>query len=152
VGDDFDLERLKVHKIAPPAKKRVHLPVAGALPPAADVDEMTVESGTAESVAPDVLRERVVQTLKSIYDPEIPLNVYDLGLIYDLAVDEAGQVEVRMTLTAPACPVAGQIVTDVAERVGATGGVARVHVKLVWDPPWTKDRMSDEALLELGLL
>ncbi|MCB9617071.1 MAG: DUF59 domain-containing protein [Sandaracinus sp.] len=113
---------------------------------------MTVESGTAEPVAPDVLRERVVQTLKSIYDPEIPLNVYDLGLIYDLAVDEAGQVEVRMTLTAPACPVAGQIVTDVAERVGATAGVARVHVKLVWDPPWTKERMSDEALLELGLL
>jgi FeS assembly SUF system protein len=153
VGDDFDLERLKVHKIVPAAKKRVHLPVAGALPPAADVDEAVAGRGeTSERVAPDELRERVVQTLKSIYDPEIPLNVYDLGLIYELDVDDVGNVEVRMTLTAPACPVAGQIVTDVAERVGATAGVARAHVKLVWDPPWTKDRMSDEALLELGLL
>ncbi len=153
VDDDFDLERLKVHKIVPAAKKRVHLPVAGALAPAPDVDEATGGSGTVtERVSPEVLRERVVRTLKSIYDPEIPLNVYDLGLVYALDVDDAGHVEVRMTLTAPACPVAGQIVTDVAERVGATDGVARVHVKLVWDPPWTKERMSDEALLELGLL
>ncbi|MBX3246525.1 MAG: DUF59 domain-containing protein [Myxococcales bacterium] len=151
-ADDLDIERLKVHKIAP-RRGRVHLPVAGAPPPADDIDEAFGGSGeVGELAAPEELRERVVATLKSIYDPEIPLNVYDLGLIYGLEVDEAGHVEIAMTLTAPACPVAGQIVRDVAERVGATSGVARAHVKLVWDPPWTKARMTEEALLELGLL
>ncbi len=154
---DFDIEDLKVHKIPPKtgAKKRVHLPVAGPPPPEAgdeDLDEAFGGSGsTAEVVEPEVLKERVVDTLRTIYDPEIPLNVFDLGLIYEILVDGA-DVEVRMTLTAPACPVAGQIVRDVAEKVGGTKGVARSHVQLVWDPPWTKDRMTDEALLELGLL
>ncbi|HJK95122.1 MAG TPA: iron-sulfur cluster assembly protein [Polyangiaceae bacterium LLY-WYZ-15_(1-7)] len=158
---DFDVDDLKVHKIAPREEKkgRVHLPVAGPKGPppdasAADVDEAFGGSGEAPAapVDPAELEERVVATLKTIYDPEIPLNVYDLGLIYGLDVGPDGEVEVRMTLTAPACPVAGQIVQDVAQKVGATEGVARSHVKLVWDPPWTKERMTEDALLELGLL
>lgn len=155
--DDFDVEDLKVRKIEPPKKARVHLPVAGPKGPsvgdAADVDEAFGGSEErAEAVSRDELEARVVETLKSIFDPEIPVNVYDLGLIYGLDINDEGDVEVSMTLTAPACPVAGMIVTDVAERVGRTSGVRRSHVKLVWEPPWTKDRMSEDALLELGLL
>ncbi|MEM9074281.1 MAG: iron-sulfur cluster assembly protein [Myxococcota bacterium] len=159
---DFDIEDLKVRKIqaekpAKPKKARVHLPVAGPKGPAAgeaaDVDEaFGGNEERAEAVPEDELRERIVETLKTIFDPEIPVNVYDLGLIYGMSITPEGDVEVRMTLTAPACPVAGMIVTDVAERVGQTAGVRRSHVKLVWDPPWTKDRMTEDALLELGLL
>ena len=98
------------------------------------------------------MHEQVIDVLKSIYDPEIPLNVYDLGLIYGVEVQDEGDVEIKMTLTAPACPVAGQIVKDVATKVGAVKTVRKAHVQLVWDPPWTKDRMTDDALLELGLL
>ncbi len=157
VESDFDVEDLKVRKIEPPKKARVHLPVAGPKGPsvgdAKDVDEAFGGSEQrTESVPREQLEERVVETLKSIFDPEIPVNVYDLGLIYGLTITDEGDVEVRMTLTAPACPVAGMIVTDVAERVGRTAGVRRSHVKLVWEPPWTKDRMSEDALLELGLL
>lgn len=153
--DDFDVEDLKVRKIEPPKKSRVHLPVAGPKgpPETADVDEAFGGSDArSEAVSTAELEARIIQTLKTIFDPEIPVNVYDLGLIYGLDIDEEGDVEVSMTLTAPACPVAGMIVTDVAERVGRTPGVRRSHVKLVWEPPWTKDRMSEDALLELGLL
>ena len=156
MSEDFDVEDLKVHKIVQRKDGRRHLAIAGNAPaPSAadDIDEAFGGGGErAEAIDPAELEPRVVDTLKTIYDPEIPLNVYDLGLIYGLDVTDAGDVEVRMTLTAPACPVAGQIVKDVADRVGATDGVRRSHVKLVWDPPWTKDRMTEEALLELGLL
>ncbi len=106
----------------------------------------------AAPVDPDQLRQRLVAVLKDIYDPEIPVNIYDLGLIYDLGIQADGNVDIAMTLTAPACPVAGSLVAEVAERTGGVEGVARSHVTLVWDPPWTKDRMSEEAQLELGLL
>lgn len=154
---EFDIEDLKVRKIEPPKKARVHLPVAGPNGPmledATDVDEAFGGSDERqETVDRATLEARIVETLKSIFDPEIPVNVYDLGLIYGLAISDEGDVEVSMTLTAPACPVAGMIVTDVAERVGRTAGVRRSHVKLVWEPPWTKDRMTEDALLELGLL
>ena len=156
MAEDFDVEDLKVHKIVQRKDGRRHLAIAGNAPapaPADDVDEAFGGAGERDEVVdPAALEPRVVETLKQIYDPEIPLNVYDLGLIYGLEISPEGDVEVRMTLTAPACPVAGQIVKDVADRVGATHGVRRSHVKLVWDPPWTKDRMTDEALLELGLL
>lgn len=104
------------------------------------------------SVAPPVLKDRVVQTLKTIYDPEIPLNIYDLGLVYDIVTTAEGTASVRMTLTAPGCPVAGALVQEVHDRVRVIPGVKRAKTELVWDPPWTRDRLSMEAQLELGLL
>ena len=157
MSKDFDIEDLKVHRIEPlrDGKQRVHLPVAGSPPPgpADAVDEAFGGNDERKTIAqPEEVHEEVLEVLKSIYDPEIPLNVYDLGLIYGVEVQDDGDVEIKMTLTAPACPVAGQIVKDVATKVGAIDTVRKAHVKLVWDPPWTKERMSDDALLELGLL
>lgn len=101
---------------------------------------------------PGQLEERVIAALRTVNDPEIPVNIYDLGLIYDLAVDDAGTVAVQMTLTAPACPVAGTMPGLVDQAIRAVDGVSSVSVELVWDPPWSVERMSDEARLELGLL
>ncbi|MBC7172265.1 MAG: DUF59 domain-containing protein, partial [Polyangiaceae bacterium] len=103
-------------------------------------------------VDPAALEVDVVAMIKTIFDPEIPVNIYELGLIYGVEIDPSGAVEVKMTLTAPACPVAGALVTEVAEKVGRVPGVAKAHVTLVWDPPWSPALMSDEAKLELGLL
>lgn len=156
MSDDFDIEKLKVHKIEPKKKPRLHLPITGALPPmedGADVDEARGGTGERSHAVPAAeLESLVVEALRTVYDPEIPLNVYDLGLIYHVDVTDDGDVAIDMTLTAPACPVAGQIVQEVARKSGGVAGVRESHVKLVWDPPWTRDRMSDEALLELGLL
>lgn len=148
-----DIEDLKVNKIVHREDGRVSLGVYGQVEPTEDVREAFGGSGAAIGpVDREALRERVVETLKDIYDPEIPVNIYDLGLIYGFEVGDDGAVEISMTLTAPACPVAGMIVEEVASRVGAIEGVSRSHVTLTWDPPWTRERMSDEALLELGLL
>lgn len=105
-----------------------------------------------DPVDPAVLKDRIVQILKTIYDPEIPLNIYELGLIYDLDVSADGVVYIKMTLTAPACPVAGELVQEVHDRTRTVPGVRRAKTELVWDPPWTRDRLSMEAQLELGLL
>jgi len=99
-----------------------------------------------------VLREEIVAALRTIYDPEIPVNIYDLGLIYGIEVRDGGEVRVEMTLTAPACPVAGSLPKEVKRAVEAVAGVKQVSVELVWDPPWNQERMSDEARLSLGLL
>lgn len=93
----------------------------------------------------------VIEAVKTVYDPEIPVNLYDLGLIYDLEVFEDGTVKIEMTLTAPACPVAGEMPSMVADAVADVDGVGEVEVRLVWDPPWTKDRMSEEAQLILDM-
>lgn len=129
------------------------------LPTVRDPDEPEISEafgGTGEApkspVPEPALREAIVEALRSIHDPEIPVNIYDLGLIYGFEIDENYHVEISMTLTAPACPVAGMLVTQVAHRVGEVEGVSRSHVKLTWDPPWTRDRMSEEAQLALGLL
>ena len=98
-----------------------------------------------------VLRD-VVRALRMVYDPEIPVNIYDLGLIYDLKIDDDHKVFIEMTLTAPNCPMADQLVEDVHDAVNDTPGVTDVAVKLVFDPEWDKSRMSEEAMLELGLL
>lgn len=148
-----DLKKLRIR----PEKNRRHLPTLGPHPlegDAREINEVVGGSGVAPTgpVDTDALRERVVEALKHVYDPEIPINIYDLGLIYGIDVDPEARVRVRMTLTAPACPVAGALVEDVARRVGKTEGVSQSRVELVWDPPWTKDRMTEEALLELGLL
>ena len=98
------------------------------------------------------LKARLVEALRTVYDPEIPVNIYDLGLIYRLEVDERGVVLVEMTLTAPACPVAGMMPGMVEGAVRQVPGVTDVQVELVWDPPWTQERMTEEAQLQLGLM
>ncbi len=98
------------------------------------------------------LYESVIEALKDIYDPEIPVNIYDLGLIYGVDVTEDGDVAVSMTLTTPHCPVAESMPGEVELRVGAVPGVRDAEVDLVWDPPWDPSKMSDEARLELGML
>lgn len=103
--------------------------------------------------AEEGLRGEVIAALRTVYDPEIPVNVYDLGLIYGLDVDEAaGKVVIRMTLTAPGCPVAETFPGTVEQAVLAVDGVREAHVELVWEPPWSRELMSEIALLELGLL
>jgi FeS assembly SUF system protein len=97
------------------------------------------------------LQNQVVAALKKVYDPEMPVNIYDLGLIYEVSVDAAGQVAIRMTLTAPNCPVAGSLPAEVERAVRAVPGVAGVKLELTFDPPWSKDRMSEAAKLSLGL-
>lgn len=108
-------------------------------------------SGVA-SGSKETLRERVEAMLRTIYDPEIPVSVYELGLIYDLAVSDEGVVEVKMTLTAPSCPVAGAMPGEIEAKVRTVEGVTAAHVELVWDPPWEPSRMSEAARLELGLM
>jgi FeS assembly SUF system protein len=98
------------------------------------------------------LDERLIEALRTVYDPEIPVNIYDLGLIYRLDVDSQGVVVVEMTLTSPACPVAGSLPYQVGDVIDSVPGVTEATVRLVWDPPWTQERMSEEALLTLGLL
>ena len=100
----------------------------------------------------DALTAAVIAKLKTIYDPEIPVNIYDLGLIYRIEVDTAGVVEIDMTLTSPACPVAQTFPGTVESAVREVADVTAVHVELVWDPPWCQDLLSDEVKLELGLL
>jgi FeS assembly SUF system protein len=100
------------------------------------------------------LKDQVVAALRTVHDPEMPINIYDLGLVYDVAVDDAatvGQVAIRMTLTAPNCPVAGSLPADVERVVRAVPGVTGVKIELTFDPPWSKDRMSEAAKLALGL-
>jgi Predicted metal-sulfur cluster biosynthetic enzyme len=98
------------------------------------------------------LEEEIVRILKTVYDPEIPVNVYDLGLIYNIEVDEWKNVAITMTLTAPGCPLADFIVEDVRMKVEGIEEVKHVDVNLVWEPEWNKDMMSEEAKLELGFL
>lgn len=93
----------------------------------------------------------VVEAMKTVYDPEIPVNIYELGLIYDFRIDQAGDVFIQMTLTAPGCPVAGVLPGHLAKTVGEVDGVGRVEVELTWDPPWTPALMSEEARVELNM-
>lgn len=96
------------------------------------------------------LREQVIEQLRQVYDPEIPVNIYDLGMVYDVDVDAAGGVNIRMTLTSPACPVAGSLPGEVEAKIRAIEGVTSVMVDLVWDPPWSPEMMSEVAKLQLG--
>ncbi len=100
------------------------------------------------TVAP---KEAVVAAIREVHDPEISVNLYDLGLIYDLVIEASGDVRIRMSLTSPMCPVAGILPQQVAEAAAAVAGIGEVEVQLVWDPPWTKDMMSEEAKVALDL-
>ncbi len=93
----------------------------------------------------------IVEVLRTIFDPELPVNIYDLGLIYSVKVDAAGVATVQMTLTTPACPVAETLPPEVEAKVKTIDGVTDAHVELVWEPPWTPDRMTDAAKLDAGL-
>jgi FeS assembly SUF system protein len=99
----------------------------------------------------ETMRRNVIAALRTVYDPEIPINIYDLGLVYGIDVLPEGRVDIRMTLTAPACPVAGEMPGIVEERVMQLPGVDEARVDLVWDPPWTRDMLSEAARLQLGL-
>ncbi len=113
-----------------------HSPAPAGSPPAASGD----------------LRERVVGVLRTIYDPEIPVDVYELGLVYDIEISPEGDVRVRMTLTSPTCPVAGTLPPEVERKILAVEGVRDAKVELTWEPPWTFERMSEAARLKLGLV
>lgn len=98
------------------------------------------------------LKEDIEEVLRTVYDPEIPVNIVELGLVYEIKVENNGNVKIEMTLTAPGCPVAGDIVMEVQQKVEKIAGVKDVHVHMTFDPPWTMEMMSEEAKLELGFL
>ena len=113
----------------------------------------TIEIGTSleKGVSPIKSDLEVVQKLKEIFDPEIPVNIYDLGLIYDIVINKNGDVEIVMTLTAPACPVAGTLPGEIAKKVSTLDNVGIVSVKITWDPPWTPENMSEVAKVALDM-
>lgn len=123
-------------------------------PAAAEHDEGLVASAGSPLApgTPVATVAQVIEALRTVHDPEIPVNIYDLGLVYDLRIENNGDVAIEMTLTTPGCPVAGQMPTEVGETVAAVPGVGVVEVALVWEPPWTKDCMSEDARLALGFL
>ncbi|HOT96104.1 MAG TPA: SUF system Fe-S cluster assembly protein [bacterium] len=105
----------------------------------------------ANALDREALMDQVVLTLRDLYDPEIPVNIYDLGLIYHVDIDEEGRVDILMTLTSPMCPVAESLPPEIESRLSAIPGVSAVRVTVTWEPPWDDSRMSEEARLELGL-
>lgn len=119
-------------------------------PPHAPVQPMH-HSSPDLSPAQRALEAMIVEVIRTVYDPEIPVNVYELGLIYEIAIDDENRVKVKMTLTAPGCPVAGSLPVEVERKIEAIPEVKSAEVELVWDPPWDKSRMSEAALLDLGL-
>jgi FeS assembly SUF system protein len=126
----------------------------------ADVDETRQEHPPAEAPAapgpaepsPAELREKVIDQLRTVFDPEIPVNIYELGLIYEVRVEEQGKAFVKMTLTSPMCPAAEELPPEVETKARSVPGVSSVELDLVWDPPWSPDMMSEAAKLELGML
>jgi FeS assembly SUF system protein len=112
-------------------------------------DPAPSDAPSAKSEA--ALENAVVEMLQTVYDPEIPVNIYELGLIYDLDVQASGRVHIQMTLTAPACPVAGTLPGEIQEKVAGVPGVTEAEVELVWEPAWDPSRMSEAARLQLGM-
>lgn len=156
MNEQRKIETQEVDAVAPPPKARVELEtpaetferkrdyLAGFL-------DQQPEAAPAGGAGGD-LQAAIVETLKTIYDPEIPVDIYELGLIYDVSVTDDGDATVLMTLTTPHCPVAESMPGEVEIRVLSVPGVRDAEVKLVWDPPWDPSKMSDEARLELGML
>ena len=106
---------------------------------------------TSDPARTEALKPRIIEVLSTVFDPEIPVNIYELGLIYDIMVDPSSAVGIRMTLTAPGCPAAQSLPVEVKQKIAQIPGVTDVKVDIVWDPPWDRDRMSDAAKLQLGL-
>jgi FeS assembly SUF system protein len=161
VNEERRIEIEEVEGVAPPPKARVSdVPepssVADTFARKRDylegfLSQKPAESSGAERSGSD-LYEAVIEALKDIYDPEIPVNIYDLGLIYDVEITPDHHAKVKMTLTTPHCPVAESMPGEVELRVGAVPGIGDAEVELVWDPPWDPQKMTDEARLELGML
>ena len=120
-----------------------------ATPPSPTATQTAGMTSDAERAA--ALTPRIIEALSTVFDPEIPVNIYELGLIYDIIVDQSSAVGIRMTLTAPACPAAQSLPVEVKNKVAQVPGVTAVTVDIVWDPPWDRDRMSDAAKLQLGM-
>jgi FeS assembly SUF system protein len=117
-----------------------------------DTVEETETGQELDSQQQAELKQQVIAALRTVFDPEIPVNIYDMGLIYRLDLSSSGFVEIDMTLTSPACPVAGSLPGQVEAAARSVAGVQGVRLELVWDPPWSMDKMSEEAKLELGFL
>jgi FeS assembly SUF system protein len=100
----------------------------------------------------DRLKTAIVEEIRTVFDPEIPVNIYDMGMIYEVEVNDEGHAYVKMTLTSPACPVAGTLPPEVEQKVAGVPGVTQAEVELVWDPPWSMEMLSEAAKLQLGLM
>ena len=122
--------------------------------PPGEPEEFSASAGAPidPATTPVASEAEVNVALQTVHDPEIPVNIYDLGLIYEVNIAEDGSIEIEMSLTAPACPVAGEMAGEVARAVAALPGAGEVTVRLVWDPPWTPERMSEDAKLALGMI
>ena len=128
-----------------------NLPVIQPAAPTAPAAGERTAALVADAQQTAALKPAIVKAISTVFDPEIPVNIYELGLIYDIIVDAHGVAGIRMTLTAPGCPVAHTLPVEVANKVKAVAGVADALVDIVWEPAWTKDRMSDAAKLQLGM-
>ena len=129
-------------------------PAAGAVEGPKSLNRQSLIDRALDDLSPErrALREKIIDALRTVYDPELPVNLYDLGLIYKLDLDEQNRVDCQMTLTAPGCPVAGTLPGEVEKAIKSVDGVNGASVELVWEPRWGKQMMSDVALLELGLM
>jgi FeS assembly SUF system protein len=126
-------------------------PPAPQTPPARPAMESAVEATVAQATAVEEVEQAIVEALKTVYDPEIPVNIYEMGLIYDLNVEPGGNVQIKMTLTSPGCPVAGTLPGEVKAKAETVPGVGVAEVEVVWDPVWNPSMMSEAARLELGM-
>ncbi len=151
MNEERKIEVEEVEAVAPPPKARVSDASATFERKRDYLEGFLAQQKPAEPAADD-LYEAVIEALKDIYDPEIPVNIYDLGLIYDVEITPENHAFVKMTLTTPNCPVAESMPGEVELRVGSVPGIGHAEVELVWDPPWDPQKMSDEAKLELGML
>ena len=127
------------------------IPDAPPEPSGSATEKPELETFVADDARTAELKPAIVDAIRTVYDPEIPVNIWELGLIYGVVVDASGVAAVRMTLTAPGCPAAQSLPVEVAEKVKAVPGVTDAKVDVVWEPAWSKDRMSDVAKLELGM-
>jgi FeS assembly SUF system protein len=142
---------MKPETEAPMAETNPENPEAAAVPSADTADTTMAADTVAAPTDSSDIENGIVEVLKTIFDPEIPVNIYELGLIYDIDIQENGAVQVKMTLTAPGCPVAGTLPGEVRDRVESVRGVTSADVEVVWDPTWNPSMMSEAARLELGM-
>jgi FeS assembly SUF system protein len=120
--------------------------------PIQNSDLQSINDQTISSIEKNLIKAQVIDVIMTCYDPEIPVNIYELGLIYDVAVDDLANVEVKMTLTSPSCPAAQSLPPEVQEKISQVGGVKKARVTIVWDPPWNPSLMSEAAKLDLGFM